>query len=236
MIYTTPWEPGFDMKRVLAKRMAVAGTTDSADGKFANIRGCIVMDMTKLLPSALRLHMNKETRIVKIRYDTLPDACFKCQERGHIARNCPKTPTGNQHGSDPPEHNNQNDGFIPVRGKGGQRSPPAEANAANAASLPQSNPFDALANQPDQADLTEIGQSSGANAAQAPIDPGSGTANDQTLPDLNVTPHPSQLSSQQKLERKLRKKQRKLEKRLAAQNSNPVQGVRTQGGGSDNED
>ncbi|KAL3676799.1 hypothetical protein R1sor_026747 [Riccia sorocarpa] len=95
MIYTTPWEPGFDTHKVLAKKMAVwldllnvdpmmegvgptllgsmgsvlqvAGVTEKQEGKFANIRGCVLMDMTKPLPSILVLHMNSIQKKIKIR-------------------------------------------------------------------------------------------------------------------------------------------------------------------------
>ncbi|KAL3701258.1 hypothetical protein R1sor_019280 [Riccia sorocarpa] len=77
MIYTTPWEPGFDTHRVLAKKMAVwldllnvdhmmeglgksllsslgevlqvAGITEKME---ANISGCVLMDMTKTPPQS----------------------------------------------------------------------------------------------------------------------------------------------------------------------------------------
>ncbi|KAL3690622.1 hypothetical protein R1sor_016931 [Riccia sorocarpa] len=118
MVYCTPWEPGYDTKKIVAKKMAcwvdllgvdpmmdrlgrdmmeslgpviqMAGVTQSEDGKFANVRGCVLLDMTKPLPTILRLRMNQVSKKVKIKYDQLPDACFSCQERGHIARYCTK--------------------------------------------------------------------------------------------------------------------------------------------------
>ncbi|KAL3697960.1 hypothetical protein R1sor_012036 [Riccia sorocarpa] len=87
MIYCTPWEPGFDTTKVLAKKMAcwvdllnldpmiestgrdllgslgpvlqMAGVTDKEEGKFANIRGCVLLDMTKPLPTTLILNLNQ---------------------------------------------------------------------------------------------------------------------------------------------------------------------------------
>ncbi|KAL3688623.1 hypothetical protein R1sor_014932 [Riccia sorocarpa] len=118
MIYTTPWEPGFDTHKVLAKKMAVwldlvnvdpmieevgrellgtlgtvlqlIGTTESNDSKFGNIQGCVLMDLTRPLLTMLRMFMNNTKKQIKIRYDTLPDAYYKCQERGHFARNYTK--------------------------------------------------------------------------------------------------------------------------------------------------
>ncbi|KAL3690474.1 hypothetical protein R1sor_016783 [Riccia sorocarpa] len=113
MVYTVPWEPGFDTKKNLAKHLAcwldlldvdpmlegggpnlfaslgkvlrTAGLTDDQDGKFQNIRGCVLLDMTKPLPTVLHVKLNKITKRIPVRYDLIPDACFLCHERGHFA-------------------------------------------------------------------------------------------------------------------------------------------------------
>ncbi|KAL3695841.1 hypothetical protein R1sor_009917 [Riccia sorocarpa] len=112
-------EPGFDTNRVLAKKMTVwldlidvdplmegeswnllatlgdviqsAGMTEQQESKFANVRGCVLMDMTIPLPTVLTIQMGSESKSIEIQYDVLPDACFQCHERGHIARVCPLT-------------------------------------------------------------------------------------------------------------------------------------------------
>ncbi|KAL3677088.1 hypothetical protein R1sor_027036 [Riccia sorocarpa] len=57
--------------------------------------------MTKPLPSILVLHMNSIQKKIKIWYDTLPDACFKCHECGHLARICPKNQQSHEKGKKP---------------------------------------------------------------------------------------------------------------------------------------
>ncbi|KAL3682492.1 hypothetical protein R1sor_000514 [Riccia sorocarpa] len=111
MIYTTPWEPGFDTHKVLAKKMAVwldllnvdpmmeglgksllsslgevlqvAGITEKMEAKFANIRGCVLMDMTKTLPSVLVLHMNGVKKRVKI-WDRVSELRLQQEELGEF--------------------------------------------------------------------------------------------------------------------------------------------------------
>ncbi|KAL3697085.1 hypothetical protein R1sor_011161 [Riccia sorocarpa] len=118
MVYIVPWEPRYDTKKTLAKKMAcwldlldvdpmlegegenllaslgnvlrTAGISENEGGKFQNVRGCILMDMTKPLPTVLNVKLNRVVKKIHIRYDVLPDACFNCYERGHFARICPK--------------------------------------------------------------------------------------------------------------------------------------------------
>ncbi|KAL3687545.1 hypothetical protein R1sor_013854 [Riccia sorocarpa] len=115
MIYTTSWEPGYDTSKILAKKMTcwldlmevdpmlemeghnmlsalgevlqTAGVTKQGAGKFAHIRGCVLLDMSQPRPTVLVAEMNGETKRFGIKYNMLPDACFNCQERGHFAKN-----------------------------------------------------------------------------------------------------------------------------------------------------
>ncbi|KAL3694178.1 hypothetical protein R1sor_007829 [Riccia sorocarpa] len=104
MVYTTPWEPGFNTKKVLAKKMAcleeegwhllstlgqVARMTELNEAEFPNLRACVLMDMTLPLPTVLKTNLDGEIKRFEIQYDVLPDACFTCHERGHIARGEP---------------------------------------------------------------------------------------------------------------------------------------------------
>ncbi|KAL3694930.1 hypothetical protein R1sor_008581 [Riccia sorocarpa] len=266
MIYTTPWEPGFDTHRVLTKKMAVwldllnidpmiegeamemlaslgeviqlAGVTDTADGKFANIRGCVVMDMTQPLPTALKLHMNNSTRLIRVRYDTLPDACFKCQERGHIARTCPKDNAGGQKQTNPPVVPDQGDGFQLVTQKDKKK---IDEVTPAAAAPSQANRFGVLEVQDEDSESTSprVQQNAIAGTSEIPTsklddqkaeeeklpqhDPGPIASNaagnsgyGKKLPDLNTVPAPSQSSSQTTQQKKLTKKQKKKERRALA--------------------
>ncbi|KAL3677118.1 hypothetical protein R1sor_027066 [Riccia sorocarpa] len=74
----------------------MAGTTERGESKFQNIRGCVLMDMSKPLPTVMHLRLNGVNKRIAIKYDTLPDACYMCQERGHFARSCPKRDPGSK--------------------------------------------------------------------------------------------------------------------------------------------
>ncbi|KAL3692312.1 hypothetical protein R1sor_005963 [Riccia sorocarpa] len=115
MIYTAEWEPGFNTKRILAKTMAcwldllnvdpmLEGEGENMLGSlgtvlqwqtqmFAHIRGCVLMDITKPLPTVLTVVLNGEQKQMGIQYDLLLDACFTCHEWGHFVLLYPKTTT-----------------------------------------------------------------------------------------------------------------------------------------------
>ncbi|KAL3698179.1 hypothetical protein R1sor_012255 [Riccia sorocarpa] len=180
MVYTTPWEPGFDTSKVLAKKMACwldlvdvdpllegeswnllatlgeviqcAGMTEHHESKFANIRGCVLIDMTKPLCTILTIQLGGEVRQIEIQYDVLPDACFQCHERGHIARVCPLTTTTTVLHPKPAEKNSK-DNFIKVTRKDPKKGKEAVADPGKAST---SNRFDALEVEP----ITEEGQGS----------------------------------------------------------------------------
>ncbi|KAL3675638.1 hypothetical protein R1sor_025586 [Riccia sorocarpa] len=200
MIYTTPWEPGFDTHKVLAKKMAVwldlfnvdpmmegvgnsllgslgsvlqvTGTTEKMEGKFANIRGCVLMDMTKPLPSVLVLHMNKIKKKIKIRYDILPDACFKCHECGHFARICPQNFHQQDRGKEPAAADPDPDAdFQEVKRKG------------------RANPEGSRWHIPEQSNSFEVlGEVSGENVAveEVPSSSGNGVADTEDAMDIRT--------------------------------------------------
>ncbi|KAL3691692.1 hypothetical protein R1sor_005343 [Riccia sorocarpa] len=70
-----------------------AGTTLRYESKFANVRGCVLMNMTQPLPAVLTVQLGSDTKRIEIQYNVLSDSCFQCHERGHIARVCPLTTT-----------------------------------------------------------------------------------------------------------------------------------------------
>ncbi|KAL3690145.1 hypothetical protein R1sor_016454 [Riccia sorocarpa] len=214
MIYTTPWEPGFDTHKVLDKKMAVwldllnvdpmmegvgksllaslgtilqvAGVTDKQKGTFANIRGCVLMDMTKPLPTVMILHMNGIQKKVKIRYDILPDVCFRCHERRHFARICPKYKQEQEKGKavNPQEPNPEAE-FTEVTGKGKNKTGNDEDTGVTSV-------------DPLVADGRPLQTTQEVN---------------ETLPDLNVTLTASTELNNEKAEKKKSKKARQKEKR-----------------------
>ncbi|KAL3682098.1 hypothetical protein R1sor_000120 [Riccia sorocarpa] len=239
MIYTTPWEPGFDTHKILAKKMAVwldllnvnpmmevvgksllgslgdvlqvAGTTEKMEGKFANIRGCVLMDMTQPLPSVLSLHMNKVSKKIRIRYDTLPDACFKCHEHGHFARICPRNQPDKQKEASVPEQEVE-DPFTEVKGRGKGKLPvppqpiPERANAFEVLN-------EAPEETPEEDNMTEEDDSLDIFTQQDTCHQSDNSQLKAGIPDLNATPIDSPSASSDKVSKKKNKKARQREKR-----------------------
>ncbi|KAL3690414.1 hypothetical protein R1sor_016723 [Riccia sorocarpa] len=261
MIYNVPWEPGFDTKKVLAKKLAcwldllevdpmlegesdnllaslgqvmrTAGTTVSQDGKFQNVRGCVLMDMTKPLPTNIHVKLNRITKKIAIRYDLLPDTCFTCHERGHFARICPLT--SKTKAQEPAEGIQETEeDFVPVNGKGKR---PASPDLQPQVPAQPANIYEVLANLEDEQitknpetstsadinksiegektnDPTGADKSSTEEENQEKI---SQVAEEETsarpLPDLNATPNLLSEQHQSQLSRKEKKKARKKEMR-----------------------
>ncbi|KAL3685721.1 hypothetical protein R1sor_003743 [Riccia sorocarpa] len=222
MIYTTPWEPGFDTHKVLAKKMAVwldllnvdpmmeavgtsllgslgsvlqvAGVTEKQEGKFANIRGCILMDMTQPLPTVLALHMNNEKAA---------EAVKKAKDQG--------------------------DDYIEVKGKGKGAAAPKELAVPE-----EENQFEVLG-QTDEEEMDEVNKPGAPGVQQisqdqedepiqeeadAGTEAGEGTTqhedkqqDQEELPDLNVTPQEGSTAAKDKGGKKKNKKARQREKR-----------------------
>ncbi|KAL3701688.1 hypothetical protein R1sor_019710 [Riccia sorocarpa] len=193
----------------LGSVLQVAGVTKKMESKFANICGCVLMDMTKPLPSVLIMHMNAVQKRVKIRYDILPDACFICHGRGHFARICLKTQQAKDKGKGP---------------------------VSQAASQPeQSNSFQVLEEmdedaqvgvelEPLQQPVSPSGVSSTPgqqmDSEDGQVDPpldvlhGKETPKEgEQIPDLNATPNTDTELPQGKTEKRKSKKARQKEKR-----------------------
>ncbi|KAL3689561.1 hypothetical protein R1sor_015870 [Riccia sorocarpa] len=70
--------------------------------KYANVRGCVLVDVSQELPKKIGLTTPwKKTYIQQVVYTKLPDHCFICHLKGHYARNCPKKVTTNMRPAPP---------------------------------------------------------------------------------------------------------------------------------------
>ncbi|KAL3684807.1 hypothetical protein R1sor_002829 [Riccia sorocarpa] len=267
MIYTSMWEPGFDTSKALAKKMCcwldiqnvdpmlageglnmlssigevlrTAGTTKEGDGKFAHIRGCVLIDMSKPIPTVLKVVLNGETKRFGIHFDTLPDACFLCQERGHFARNCPANRSG-AHNLDKNQQDADEEGFQEVLPRrppvvGSRNRPQEEATSSNPYQVLEqvqegeeevqdnSKSTEATMAEQDSYDNPE-GVSKTPNLEQEPATSEGGEtrtehlqlAADENLPDLNITPATTTQTTSETGTRSLtRKEKRKAKKREA---------------------
>ncbi|KAL3687745.1 hypothetical protein R1sor_014054 [Riccia sorocarpa] len=152
----------------IGKVLRVAGISDKGEVKFQNIRGCVLMDMSKALPSVLRLNLNGEVKRIAIKYDTLPDACFVCQERGHFARTCPQKGKQGGHQNTDQENQSGRDGFIPVGRRAPMHQPQAQHNTNPAPST--SNPYSHLDIDQEDEESEQSEPDEGDNETQMAVD------------------------------------------------------------------
>ncbi|KAL3683743.1 hypothetical protein R1sor_001765 [Riccia sorocarpa] len=176
MVFLTPSEPGHNPQSNVGKKMPVwldllnvdpmleseskqmlatlgpvihqAGVNEGGGGKFPHIRGCVLMDINKPLPTVLKVSLNGAAKLFGIHYDTLPDACYTCHQRGHFQRFCPLTSTVRTAPEPKPKSQADADGFHPVPSKGGNPSTSAAVDAQETTpviSPVAPNPFQVLA-------------------------------------------------------------------------------------------
>ncbi|KAL3691404.1 hypothetical protein R1sor_005055 [Riccia sorocarpa] len=61
------------------------------EGRYGNIRGCVLIDPSLELPSKVGIRTPwLKTYMQPVIFTKLPDHCFICHTKGHWARNCPK--------------------------------------------------------------------------------------------------------------------------------------------------
>ncbi|KAL3681173.1 hypothetical protein R1sor_024129 [Riccia sorocarpa] len=175
VVFLTPYEPGHNPQSNVGKKMPVwldllnvdpmlesegrqmlatlgpeihqAGMIEGEGGKFPHIRGCVLMDINKPLPTVLKVMLNGGSKSFGIHYDTLPDACYTCHQRGHFQRFCPLTCTTRPAPEEKQKTREDADGFQQVNPKG--RASPTDGNGnrkGNTISPPTaaSNPYQAL--------------------------------------------------------------------------------------------
>ncbi|KAL3685968.1 hypothetical protein R1sor_003990 [Riccia sorocarpa] len=251
-VYTTPWSPGYDTSKILAKRMAcwldlvnvdhflegegenllatlgqvlqVAGVSDKGEAKFQNVRGCVLMDMSKSLPVVLRLNLDGSVKRIAIKYDTLPDACFVCQERGHFAKSCPQKGKQGETREATTRNQPDNNGFIPL-GRGGRRRQPQNAVAAPIPEASSSNMYDHLGLKSNAAGDLQTSTDNNQPAQEV------GNTKEHVI-DLNASPQSEAQVKQDKELEKIRRKERKKAKKLEARRQRAAKGLSIPGTGS----
>ncbi|KAL3689701.1 hypothetical protein R1sor_016010 [Riccia sorocarpa] len=151
MVFPLPWDSGFSTKdlktravpvwvelhnvriqnlelgiEMLKKVGPVLYATKNAESmRTTLIKGCVLVDLSKPLVEVIRMAIPKApTKIWRQRvyYPRLPDACFVCRQRGHIARHCPITRAAAppQEAGEPQAQNRQQRPQVPLGRAGGQ--------------------------------------------------------------------------------------------------------------------
>ncbi|KAL3681234.1 hypothetical protein R1sor_024190 [Riccia sorocarpa] len=131
--------------------VAYQAVDKQAELRYANVRGCILMDLSLELPKKIGLRTPwQKLYLQHITYTRLPDHCFICMQRGHWAKSCPTRqaagqaagnrearketaeetrqdePTAGQlhrSNSGPAEAAPKEDDFVMVGGRSGSKSP-----------------------------------------------------------------------------------------------------------------
>ncbi|KAL3689125.1 hypothetical protein R1sor_015434 [Riccia sorocarpa] len=86
-------------------------TCRTEECRFAGVRGCVLLDLQEELPDHIEIEDEDtgESYFQKIVYRNLPNACFRCHQRGNIIRQCPLRRQGQHPTTVPnPEGNQQN--------------------------------------------------------------------------------------------------------------------------------
>ncbi|KAL3690117.1 hypothetical protein R1sor_016426 [Riccia sorocarpa] len=122
-------------------KVAYQAVDKQVELRYANVRGCLLMDLAQELPRKVGLRTPwQKVYLQPITYTRLPDHCFICMQRGHWARSCPsrKPPEDREEGRQeedvqghadqvggqyPGQNDGQLGGFIPVRRRIGSKSP-----------------------------------------------------------------------------------------------------------------
>ncbi|KAL3699544.1 hypothetical protein R1sor_017566 [Riccia sorocarpa] len=78
-------------------------TIDKQTNQYSNISACVLVDLAASLMDSVDVVIYGEVVWSQvIQYQRLPDTCFKCQQRGHWIRECPKWREEEQ-SADPPD-------------------------------------------------------------------------------------------------------------------------------------
>ncbi|KAL3688201.1 hypothetical protein R1sor_014510 [Riccia sorocarpa] len=117
---------------------------DPAGSRFPHIRGLVLLDLRRPLPSCIEVEWMGESKALNLIYENLPDCCLNCGSRGHLIRACPiEVNEEAERKSQAPMIATDEEGFQVVNRRRTRRQPPSKppTSSNNHAGRPdRSNP------------------------------------------------------------------------------------------------
>ncbi|KAL3687200.1 hypothetical protein R1sor_013509 [Riccia sorocarpa] len=118
MVFALPWDPSFSTSELRSTAMPVwvdlprvhpcleqygqgmletlgkvlYKTCETSRDSYMHIRGCVIMDVSGELKDHIKLFVEgcSKPMFQLVRYTNIPNVCFSFQQRGHIAKDCPR--------------------------------------------------------------------------------------------------------------------------------------------------